>query len=232
MSRLSVVFLISVLTLKVFSQNIPEGYILQYQQDFSDVKCINDFRFTYPQNWSIKSESKNKYLHINSEDHDSVGRQESIALIENFIFGDFIFEADVMLVGEQNNIGNVFFNIGIRDSIHFYSIILNSLINDNKPDIIITNELPGNSVADSNVIKKELGNKGWHKIRIERNIVNRTIQFYLDDMKTPVVVSRDRTFVMGYIGFGSVYNDCKIDNIKIWSQTAIPEPASFYIKKI
>jgi hypothetical protein len=70
----------------------------------------------------------------------------------------------------------------------------------------------------------------WHKIRVKRDIVDTSIKVFFNDMKEPYLETKDRTYIMGYIGFGSGSGRGKIDNIKIWSQTSIPEPAGFFIK--
>lgn len=232
MIKFTSAFFLILCSLRVISQSIPEGYILQYQQDFSDEKSLNDFRFNNPEIWNIKTENKNKFLHVTNDLPDSLKTSE-FALIEKFIFGDFIFEADIMLPDWQKSEGASFFNIGIRDSAHYYSAVFKAALEGSNPDILITNGiLPVKSVAEGDILNKVLTENKWHKIKIERNIVDRTIFIFIDEVKTPLLMTKDRTFVMGYIGFGAKNSGFKIDNIKIWSQTAITQPAGFFRKKI
>jgi hypothetical protein len=47
-------------------------------------------------------------------------------------------------------------------------------------------------------------------------------------MKKPVMTTRNPVLVMGYIGFGSFASAGRIDNIKVWAPTSIPEEADFF----
>jgi len=68
----------------------------------------------------------------------------------------------------------------------------------------------------------------WHKVRIERNIVERTIEVYIDNNTQPVLRTKDYELVMGCVGYGSVSNPCRIDDIKIWAPTVIPEKTQVF----
>jgi hypothetical protein len=65
--------------------------------------------------------------------------------------------------------------------------------------------------------------KKWHKIRLERDIVRRTIRVYLDKSPEPVLSVKDYEIVMGSVGFGNKSGSIRVDNIKIWSQTVQEE---------
>jgi len=48
------------------------------------------------------------------------------------------------------------------------------------------------------------------------------VKVYCDNMKNPVMTSRDPDLVMGFIGFGAGSGSACVDNIKIWGPTSIP----------
>jgi hypothetical protein len=62
----------------------------------------------------------------------------------------------------------------------------------------------------------------WQKLRLERNIVRRSILVFVDDMLHPVLQVKDYELVMGQVGLGSVSTPARFDNIKIWAPTVIP----------
>jgi hypothetical protein len=61
----------------------------------------------------------------------------------------------------------------------------------------------------------------WQKLRLERNIVKRSILVFVDDMLQPVLQVKDYELVMGQVGLGSFSTPARFDNIKIWAPTVI-----------
>ena len=228
MKRIIIFLLITLLTVALFSQNVPEGYILQYQQDFSGINPINDFRSDDFQFWTVKSANRNKYLAFNHSTNmdSSVHSPLNICLVDNFIFGDFIIEVSLMHSGDSAG-GELSILFGMKDSLKYYCVNFTSKDEDQNNGIfVVENEQRVEIPCTRN--KSVRWNPGkWHKIRVERNIVDTSIKVFFDDMKEPYLETQDRTFIMGYIGFGSGRGESRIDNIKIWSQTSIPEPVHF-----
>jgi hypothetical protein len=221
------VFCLSLAT-AINSQNIPEGYIMQYQQDFSGKTPLDDFCSDDFHLWSIKSVNGNKYLEYNHdiEVDSSAFIPLNICMIDNYIFGDFIIELNLMQSGEvPGNAIRILF--GIKDSLEYYCFSASSVNNEQNEGIfVVENEQPVR-VPDTRYKNISWTPGKWHKVRIERNIVDTSVKVFFDDMKKPYMETKDRTFIMGYIGFGSVTGKAAIDNIKIWSQTSIPLPAGF-----
>ena len=231
MKRIIIFLFYTILTVAVFSQNIPEGYILQYQQDFSDKDPISDFRSDDFQFWTVKSAGGNKFLEFNHHiDKDSSGYSPfSTCLIDNYIFGDFIIEASLMR-SEDSAGGDISILFGIKDSLKYYCVKIISTEEGQDSGIFVIENAPPVKIPSTQNKNIRWYPGKWHKIRLERDIVDTSIKVFFDDMKEPYLVTKDRTFIMGYIGFGSSLVKGGIDNIKIWSQTSIPEPFNF-IKK-
>ena len=239
MKRFIILLLNTAMAIATLSQNIPEGYILQYQQDFSGENPINDLRSDDFQFWTIGSSSGNKYLLFNHRmDVDSTkyshgGDVDSpacsplnICLIKNYIFGDFIIEASLMQSGVSAD-GGIWILFGIKDSLKYYCVDVSSTDEGQNKGLFVVEDAQPVQIP-CNQYRNIRWNPGkWHKVRIERNIVDTSVRVFFDDMKEPYLVTKDRTFIMGYIGFGSGAGEWRIDNIKIWSQTSIPEPAKF-----
>jgi hypothetical protein len=210
-----------IVSLNGYNQNIPEGYLLQYQQDFSNLKSLDDFSMNRPWSWGISRLGKNSFLSFNGSDSAS-NLPLNMAVLKNKVFGDFILEADLLAVKDTGQKGTVCFFLGIRDSSKYYYAQLTTrdsavqgiyLVKDSliKPLITVTKTM------------SEWKSGFDHKIRLERNIVRRTITVFIDNMEHPVLFVKDFELVMGGIGIGTFSGPARFDNLKIWAPTVITD---------
>jgi hypothetical protein len=151
-----------------------------------------------------------------------------MAIINRHILGEFILEVDLMQTGPEGEGRDMCIFFSIKDSLRYYYIHLAAQANDSSHGIFLVKNAPRYRVSDWQSAGITWGIHKWHKVRIARNIVNRSVMVYCDNMKNPVMTSRDPELVMGYIGFGSFNDPGCIDNIKIWAPTSIPEEANFF----
>lgn len=214
----------------LISQGVPEGYILQYQQDFTQKKALEDFRFSVSDAYKTKTEKGKYYLEMSYKQKNDtiICQKENMFIIDNIIFGDFILEANVLQ--GITTISDLHFFYGVKDSLNYYSLSIPPVcLNDDTILYAMIKGIP--KKVDIRINGNIAWTPGkWHKIRIERDIVAASLKLYFDNMKNPYIEIADRTFMMGYIGFGPGIGSTGISNIKIWSQTSIPQPAGFYIK--
>ncbi len=231
MKRVIIFLLSNALAAEMFSQNIPEGYILQYQQDFSGKNPISDFRSDDFQSWTIGSANGNKYLGFNHHTgaDSSIKLPLNICLVDNYIFGDFIIEVSLMQSGDSAG-GDARILFGMKDSLKYYLVSISSTGEEQHNGIFVVEDAQPVRIPCTQNIYTGLKTGKWHKVRIERNIVDTSVRIYFNDMTAPYLETKDRTFIMGYIGFGFGSGKGGIDDIKIWSQTSIPEPANFLKK--
>lgn len=208
------------------AQKLPEGYILQYKQDFSNGKSLSDFTFDHPAHWGIFSASGNYYLQCTGS-ADSLTNSvipAHTAIISNKIFGDFILEANVMPLADTNGFAEICLFLGMKNESRFYYIHL-----ANKSDsvhhgvFLVRNAQQPEKLTDTPGEAITWKPEKWNKIRVERNIVKRTITVFLNNMDQPVFHVKDYELVMGMVGVGSFGSPCRFDNIRIWSQTVITE---------
>jgi hypothetical protein len=216
-----------------FSQNLPEGYILIYEQNFSAANALDNLRFSNPLTWKINKIKENRFLEFSSDSiyAPAFYSPRNMCILSNHIFGEFILEADIMQPEKEYENGDICIFFSVKDSIQYYYVQLANTADDYNHGIFLVKKDSCKKVSEQQNNGISLSDEKWHKVRIVRNIVNRSVLVYADDMSTPVMTSRNPELVMGYIGFGSLDDGGRIDNIKIWAPTSIPDEATFFNKK-
>jgi hypothetical protein len=217
----------------LFSQTIPKGYILVYQQNFSSDAALKDFRFSSPDSWTKNTVRENRFLECNGQSRYEPGCPSPgiMGIIDRLILGEFILEADLMTTGQEQEERDLCIFFSVKDSSRFYYIHLAAQVNDSTHGIFLVKNAYRYKVSNWQNDGISWENQKWHRVRVVRNIVNRSVAVYFDNMKNPVMTSRDPELVMGYVGFGSFNDPGCIDNIKIWAPTSIPEEANFFYGK-
>ncbi len=231
--NLLITLLIIHVSLISFSQILPEGYILIYEQNFSGKNALDDFRFSKPENWRINKNKENRFLEFTPDSSyiPVFYSPKNIGILSNHIFGEFILEADIMQPENEYTNGDMCIFFSIKDSLQYYYVQIAGNADNQSHGIFLVKKDSCRKVSEQQNNGINLSDTKWHKIRIVRNIVNRTVLVYVDDMKIPVITAKNPELVMGYVGFGSFDDGGRIDNIKIWAPTSIPEEATFFLKK-
>ncbi len=216
------------------AQDLPLGWVIHYEQDFSSSSAINDFEFTDPAVWQIQRSGNNSYLELTGQsDYTPPYRSPcNIALISGEIFGDFILEAMLKQSVKEDEQGDMIIVFAMKDSSHFYYAHLDANPNATTRNVFSVNEAPrlpaGDPLTKGIIWEKDK----WHKIRLERDIVRGSIKVFFDNMQKPVIQIVDRTHILGYIGFGSYEGTGQVDNIKIWAPTSIEKKAEIFNEAI
>jgi hypothetical protein len=233
MRKIALLFLPVLIHISVTSQSLPDGYILLYEQNFSLARALKDFKFSNPESWKISTQNQNGCLEFsNQSGYIPAFRSPAIiGLISQHIFGDFVMEADLMQTGREYGHRDMCIFFSVKDSAKFYYIHLATQADDNAHGIFLVKNAPRYKVSDWQSQGVQWGTDKWHKVRVERSIVSRTVNVYFDDMKNPVMTTKNPELVMGYLGFGSFDDSGRIDNIKIWGPTSIPEDANLFESK-
>jgi hypothetical protein len=210
------------------------GFPLIYKQDFVTMEAIHGFVFSDPAPWFVTS-GKNGGLaleYAGRGDYEPRVRSPLIiGLIDQLVLGDFILEADVLQTGRQYGHRDMCFFFGFQDSTRFYYVHLASQADQVAHTIHIVNDLPRKSIVQERTDGIRWIDDHWHHIRIERFTEEGGIKVYFDDMETPVMLANDKTFLSGYVGFGSFDDSGKIDNIRIWAWESRKKKSDIFMKK-
>jgi hypothetical protein len=205
------------------AQKLPEGYILQYQQTFGDIRSLTDFSVANPELWGIYKTGANYYLQFTaSEDHGiQPALPRNMAILKNHVYGDFILEADVMPLFDTNGFGEICLFLGFRDQSRYYYIQMANRCDSISHGIYLVKNSAVKRLTPLDLQPVIWTRDKWIKIRLERNIVKRTILVFAGNMEQPILQTKDYELVMGSVGFGSFAGAGQIDNIRIWAPTVI-----------
>lgn len=207
---------------EVQGQPLPEGYILQYQQGFSGSMPLSDFTFSDPASSGIFNQAGNYYLQCMGNALQP-SLPVNMAILKNRIFGDFILEADVMSLADSNGLGEACICLGMKDNTKYYYLRLANQKDTILNSAYLVNKSMVTKLTPTSEKSVTLTSNKWHKVRIERDIVKRTILLYIDNMKIPAMRIKDYELVMGTLGFGTCRKSVRFDNIKVWAPTVIRE---------
>ena len=203
------------------SAPLPAGYRLVYEQHFDSADSLRQFAFTDAKawQWSADGESHTLELARQSRYEPKVRSPFNIALIADRVFGDFVLEVDLVQTGKEYGHRDMCLFYGVQDPTHFYYTHLATKADPNAHNTFIVNDAPRKNFAKETTSGVNWGLGVWHRVRLERRIAEGTIRVFFDDMAQPVMVAEDRTFGVGWIGFGSFDDTGKVDSVRIWSPT-------------
>ncbi len=213
--------------------DIPTGYRLLYSQDFEKEAAVADFEFTDPAKWRLAEKNGSHVLEFvgTGKYKPKVRSPNIIALLSDQVFGDFVLEADLLQTGREYGHRDMCLFFGFTDPSKFYYVHVASKADDHAHNIFIVNDAPRTNIATKTTEGIKWGDDQWHKVRLVRKIADGTVEVFFDDMTQPLMIAEDRTFGLGYIGFGSFDDAGMIDNIKIWGPEVSTKQSGFFEKK-
>jgi len=214
--------------------DLKTGFPLIYQQDFKEHEAIQGFVFSDPAPWFLTGGKDGGMALEYAGRGDYEPRVSSpliIGLIDHLVLGDFILEADVLQSGNEYGHRDMCVFFGFQDSTLFYYVHLASQADPVAHTVHIVNDLPRKSIVKERTDGIRWTDNYWHHIRLERRTGDGDIKLYFDDMETPVMVAYDKTFQLGYVGFGSFDDSGKIDNIRIWAKESRKKKSAIFMKK-
>jgi hypothetical protein len=139
----------------------------------------------------------------------------SVALLGDTLVGDFELTARVQntnpSAGGHRDLC-VFW--GYQDAAHFYYVHLGAIPDPHSCQIFIVNDAPRTKITEKNS-GGTAWDDGWHDIKVVRRVADGTMEVYFDDMETPAMTARDRTFAWGQVGLGTFDDSGNFDNLQL-----------------
>jgi hypothetical protein len=143
----------------------------------------------------------------------------NFALVKGLLVGDFVLEARVQSTARDYPHRDMCVFFGYQGPGRFYYAHLARRTDDHANQIFLVNGAPRRKIST----KTSPGTKwtaGWHRVKVVRRVADGRIAVYFDDMKTPVMTARDRTFTWGSVGVGSFddtgnWADVKVHGVKV-----------------
>ena len=245
----SLLLLVLVSLLSAKPSDLPDGYSLQYKQNFKSKKAFQDFMMTDPSAWSIIEPNGDPALALSgaSEYEPPFRSPLNIALIKGKTFGSFVLEVDIQQSGvkgqpiveymkEYENAADApgyahrdhCFFFGFQDPAHFMYIHIAKAGDNNAHNVFVVNESPRTPITDFRTLGADWGVEEWRRIRIVRDVSKGTVVLYFDDMLTPIMIAADVPFEDGFIGFGSFDDIGYVDNIQIWAPDSTYTDQTFF----
>ena len=226
------IFILS-LSILMYGQKsmIPENYKLVYSQDFESPQAFADLEMTDQDAWKISTNSEGSTLELygKSEYQARVRSPFNIALLKDFIVGDFVMEVNLAQSGKEYGHRDLCLFFNVMSPTNFYYVHIATTTDDHANNIFLVNDEPRTKISTKTTAGTDWGEtNSWHTVRIERNATEGAIRIYFDDMNTPIMEASDTHFNKGRIGFGSFDDTGQFDNVKIWAPSVMDKKSSFF----
>jgi len=101
---------------------------------------------------------------------------------------------------------------GYQDPSHFYYAHLGAKADPHACQIFIVNNAPRTMITKKQAAGTPWSD-GWHNVKVTRRVADGTMEVYFDDMKTPFMTARDKTFTLGQIGVGTFDDHGNFDDV-------------------
>jgi len=194
---------------------------MSFRDDF-ETGLREVWQFPFPEDWEIRTEAGNHYLHMKRSREPGVPRRPlQFALLKVPRVGSFEFQARVRREGRSMII--VFNHV---DTLHFYYAHLSADRGVDEPvhnGIFIVDGGPRRRIAGTEA-PPALPDRAWHQVRLVRNVSSGAIEVYIDGANEPTFRVVDHTFTCGQVGIGSFDETGDFDSVELDSDDADCEP--------
>jgi murein DD-endopeptidase MepM/ murein hydrolase activator NlpD len=180
----------------------PGDWPVLFEDDFG--KGAGRWQPTDPAAWKVIDTGKgHAYSQFAQSNYKPPHRSPfNFALVRDLVVGDFALEARVRSTARDYPHRDVCLVFGYQDPAHFYYAHLGKQTDDHANQVFIVNDAPRSKISTKTTAGTPWDD-GWHRVRVVRRVAGGTTEVYFDDMKTPAMTARDRTFAWGQVGVGS-----------------------------
>lgn len=208
--------------------DLPPGYERVHGQDFSIQGAVDELHLSDPAAWgwhmdeAILEEDSARATWIEAErgsDYEPPHRSpHTIALLEGFEVGDFVYQLDVENTAPASRGAHrdLCFVFGFQDPANYYYVHLAPGPDDHAHNVFLVDDAARRRVAPVPENGIEWGS-GWHRVRIERTLADGVVRVYFDDLETPVIEANDSTHGWGRLGFGTFDDTGRFTNVQVFA---------------
>lgn len=147
---------------------------------------------------------------------------QSIAWLKGFKPGDFEMTAHVQ---STNSVAGPHRDMcmfwGRQDADHYYYVHFGAQSDPNACQIFIVNGAARAPIT----VKTAKGTPwtdGWHNVKVVRRVDSGDIEVYFDDMATPLMTAKDKTFAAGQVGLGTFDDHGNWDDFELRAAADAP----------
>jgi hypothetical protein len=200
------------------SQQLPIGYIPYYSQRGNNPDLIKSLVINQPNGFEAGKDKSSIMLSPFHEGSAGISLPPICrGIIADKIFGEFIIEFEYKLkAGVISNLSGFYFLAPVKSNTTYYAIAFS----DDSLSFLFFNE---GKVVTMNSASGCKMNTGWNKVRIERDILTRSLLVIMNGDTNHRITFTDRNLVMGFVGFGTQGISSFLKNINIWAPTAFTD---------
>jgi hypothetical protein len=179
---------------------------------------------TDPTGWKLFDIESGKAFGLSnkaSKDKPKFRSPWNIAMLKDVVVSDCVLEVKVQSTVKEYGHRDVCLVFGYQNPQRFYYTHFASKMDPHANQIFIVNDSPRVKISE----KTSDGVKwtdDWHHLKIVRKVEDGLIDAYFDDMKTPIMTARDKTFTWGQIGIGSFDDTARYSEVKLWGSVVKP----------
>jgi|SRR5579884_590976 len=215
MHSLRFLLLILPLTTLALAGEPPTEAKLLFEDDFR--KGADRWQPSDANAWKVIDTGNGKaYSQFRQSDYKPPHRSPlNLALVKDLVVGDLVLEAQVRSTSRDYDHRDMCLFFGYQDASHFYYVHFGKKTDDHANQIFIVNGAPRQKIS-TKTSDGTPWDSAWHRVKVLRRIRDGSTEVYFDDMKTPVMTARDKTFLHGQVGIGSFDDTGDWTKVKVY----------------
>jgi hypothetical protein len=209
-------------------EGVPAGYRLVYSQSFAEPASMDELVFANPTQWHHDGAG---FIASTGASYAPPFRSPfSVAIIRSLEVKSFVMDAEMLQTSPSGD--------GHRDMVLIWSFIspsefyyahISTAHDGVAHNILIVDNADRKAISTTFTTGYDWGREVWKKLRVVRDVESGAMSvFDLDAPGTPILTANDKTFIDGYVGFGSFDNSGQVRNVKVWAASSTPGAPDFF----
>ena len=108
--------------------------------------------------------------------------------------------------------------LGYQDPTHFYYVHFSNRSDRVHNAILEVDGKDRQPITAGKPTAARLVDQNWHQLKVERDVATGEIRAYIDDMKTPIMTAKDKTFSWGLVGVGAFDDLGYFDDVRLFGR--------------